>query len=233
MVVRSRSTCFTSGTGRGPSVGVVRACRAFRAGSSRRGAGPIIVGASGARQTCCAGGGADAAAVRPRGTCRAGGNGGRSRVAVVGSLRAQCARGHSLAAMRLTSNERCKRSLCAVRASSSTCGRVLPSCARHALRHARVGSKRTSSAVLRVAITQSNTVTRDHGRFRSAHHRSAGTTINHTLHWLAAVEPTSWLYVPAAHASQAALDVDPVLVLYVPAGHSVQAAADVEPVRSL
>ena len=90
MVVRSRSTCFTSGTGRGPSVGVVRACRAFRAGSSRRGAGPIIVGASGARQTCCAGGGADAAAVRPRGTCRAGGNGGRSRVAVVGSLRAQC-----------------------------------------------------------------------------------------------------------------------------------------------
>ena len=57
--------------------------------------------------------------------------------------------------------------------------------------------------------------------------------VRHTLHWLAALEPTSWLYVPAAHASQAALDVDPVLVLYVPAGHSVQAAADVEPVRSL
>ena len=60
-----------------------------------------------------------------------------------------------------------------------------------------------------------------------------GESITRTLHRPAALEPTSWLYVPVGHAVQAALDVDPVLGLYVPAGHSVHAVTDVDPVRSL
>ena len=122
VVVRPSWTRRTSGTRCGPSVGVVRACRALRACGDRRGSSPIIVGAGWARQARRIGGGADAGAVGARRTCCASGEGGRRRVRVVGTRRTHRARTRSCDGVRSDRTRAASRRTCC-----SSCSRILSS----------------------------------------------------------------------------------------------------------
>ena len=105
VVVSPRRTRLASSIRRGPGVRVVRACRALRAGDSRRGAGPVVVGTGRALQASCTGRGPDAGAVGACRTSRTSGDGGGCSVAVVGTLAAQSAHSHPLTPVRLACNK--------------------------------------------------------------------------------------------------------------------------------